>query len=149
MRINNRWMVVLLLIAGLQFLACKRDSGTHQKVEPAHVEHIQGSDLNRVTLTEKAMKRLDVKTVPVREVMIEHSKAKKRTCGPYSAVIYDPFGQPWAYTSPEPRTFVRHRLDVDFIDGDLAILNDGPTVGTEIATVGAAELYGAEFGMGH
>ena len=149
MRINSRWIVAVLLIAGLQFLGCQRDSGTYQKVEPAHVEHIQGSDLNRVTLTEKAMERLDVKTVKVREVMIEHSEARKRIVVPYSAVIYDPSGQTWAYTSPEPRTFVRHRLEVDFIKGDLAVLNDGPPVGSEIATVGVAELYGTEFGMGH
>ena len=34
------------------------------------------------------------------------------------------------------------------IDGDLAVLSHGPPSGTEVVTVGAAELFGAEFGIG-
>ena len=53
------------------------------------------------------------------------------------------------YTSPEPRTFVRQKIDVDYIQGESAYLNDGPPEGTVVATVGVAELYGSEFKMGH
>jgi len=102
-----------------------------------------------VTLTEKAMERLDIKTAPVREVLIRHSKETNRIVVPYSSVIYGPHGQTWVYTNTEPRTFVRHQINVDFIEGETAVLNDGPPVGTVIATVGSAELYGAEFGLGH
>ena len=50
---------------------------------------------------------------------------------------------------PEPLTFVRHRVVIDKIDRGLAVLQDGPAVGTKVVTVGAAELYGAESGVGH
>ena len=146
---NKRWIVVVLVIVGLQLLACQRDTGIHHKVEHVQVEHVQGSDLSRVTFTEKAMERLGIQTDQVREVLIHHSPAANRIVVPYSSVIYGPHGQTWVYTSPEPRTFVRHQINVDFIEGEIAVLNDGPAVGTVIATVGAAEMYGAEFGLGH
>lgn len=146
---SKRWIVFVLVIAGLNLLACQRDTGIHHKVEPVHVEQIQGSEFSLVTLTEKAMERLDIQTAPVREVLIRHSKETNRIVVPYSSVIYGPHGQTWVYTSTEPRTFVRHQINVDFIEGEMAVLNDGPPVGTVIATVGAAELYGAEFGLGH
>jgi hypothetical protein len=34
------------------------------------------------------------------------------------------------------------------IDGDLAVLPEGPLSSTEVVTVGAAELFGTEFGAG-
>ena len=67
---------------------------------------------------------------------------------PYSAVIYDLTGDTWVYTSPEPLTFVRQPVTVDYIEGDTAVLVDGPDAGTLVATVGVAELYGADTGVG-
>jgi hypothetical protein len=67
---------------------------------------------------------------------------------PYSAVIYDLTGDTWVYTSPEPLTYVREPISVDYIEGDVAVLADGPPVGTLIATVGVAELYGVDTGVG-
>ena len=32
---------------------------------------------------------------------------------------------------------------------DLAVLTGGPAAGTAVVSVGAAELYGTEFGVGH
>jgi hypothetical protein len=68
---------------------------------------------------------------------------------PYAAVVYDTHGDTWAYTSSEPRTFVRHRVVVDYIEGDRAVLSEGPPTGTAVVTVGGAELLGTEFGVGH
>jgi hypothetical protein len=67
---------------------------------------------------------------------------------PYNAVLYDLKGQAWLYTSPSPRVFVRRPIKVDFVERDLAVLMEGPPAGTEVVTVGAAELYGAESGVG-
>jgi hypothetical protein len=67
---------------------------------------------------------------------------------PYAAVIYDLHGETWTYTSPEPLTFVRQAITVDYIEGDMAVLSDGPAAGTQVATVGVAELYGADTGVG-
>ncbi|MDZ7288477.1 MAG: hypothetical protein ONB44_00920 [candidate division KSB1 bacterium] len=135
-------LVAALVIAGLQLTACQKHTSTHHVEHPAEVKKIEGSDLSTVTLTERAMQRLDVKTDQVRE------QGGKKVV-PYSSLIYDPKGQTWVYTSPEPRTFVRHKVDVDKIAGDLAILNDGPPPGTVVASVAVAEIYGAEFKVGH
>jgi membrane fusion protein, heavy metal efflux system len=44
---------------------------------------------------------------------------------------------------------MRERVTVEFIEGDQAVLSKGPAEGSAVVTVGAAELYGTEFGVGH
>lgn len=67
---------------------------------------------------------------------------------PYSAVIYDLNGETFTYTAPEPLTYVREPITVEFIEGGDAVLSDGPAVGVEVISVGAAEIFGTEFGVG-
>ncbi len=148
MQRRNRWMFVAAILAVVPLSACRQNSGAHQKIEPAHVEHVEGSALSRVTLTEKAMERVGVETTPVREAKVSRSESQRMVV-PYSSLLYDPHGKTWVYTSPEPRLFVRHNIEVDYIEGDLVVLSDGPPTGTEVVTVGVAELYGTEFEMGH
>jgi hypothetical protein len=239
--------VVALLFAGLQISACS-DADTPTKIEPATVEHIEGTDLSRVILTPKAAERLGIETVAVREAEV----IRKRTPGgevvpspaekvadvgptwvrvplnesdlqqvdrsqsalvlagegvdaafmatpveapaagdaqqttgalyydviesagrelvpgqrvrvettlsgsgtlrkvvPHSSLIYGAHGETWVYTSPEPLTYVRHPISVDYVEGDLAVLSDGPAAGTDVVSVGVAELYGTEFEVGH
>jgi hypothetical protein len=71
----------------------------------------------------------------------------KRTA--YSAVIYGAHGETWVYTNPEPLTYVRHPVTVDYIEDGTAFLSDGPASGTEVVSVGVTELFGAEFEVGH
>jgi hypothetical protein len=142
MKYMTRLMVAGLVIAGLQITACQRHASTHHVEHPAEVKKIEGSDLSTVTLTESAVKRLDVKTGQV-------TTQGGQIVVPYSSLIYDPKGQTWVYTSPAPRTFVRHKVDIDRITGDSAILNAGPPAGTTIATVAVAEIYGTELKVGH
>jgi biotin carboxyl carrier protein len=74
---------------------------------------------------------------------------KERLTIPYGALIYTPDGATWVYTSPEPLVYVRHRIKVDYIEGNLVVLSEGPPVGTAVVTDGSVELYGAEFKVGH
>jgi hypothetical protein len=138
----NRLMVAALVTTGLQLAACQKHASMHEAEHPAEIEKIEGSDLSKVTLTESAMKRLDVKTDQVRE-------QAGRTVVPYSSLIYDPKGQTWVYTSPAPRTFLRHKVEIDRITGELVILDSGPPAGTVVATVAVAEIYGTEMKVGH
>ena len=69
---------------------------------------------------------------------------EKRKTVPYSAVYYDAKGNGWVYVSPKPLTYERRPIVIDRIRGDIAVLSEGPPVGTPIVTVGAALLYGAE-----
>jgi hypothetical protein len=68
---------------------------------------------------------------------------------PYSAVIYDSHGTTWTYTNPEPLTFVRHPISVEYIQDDLAVLTEGPATGTSVVSVGASELLGVEQKFGN
>ncbi len=63
---------------------------------------------------------------------------------PYAAVLYDTKGDIWVYTNPAPLTFMRHKIRIESIEGDVAILTEGPANGTQVVTVGTMLLYGAE-----
>jgi hypothetical protein len=252
MQHGNRWVLAILFVAGLQLVACRSAPATAAgSGAPARLESIEGSDLKRVVLTEKAAERLAIQTATVREEPVARTRviggqvvssvsgavlrvratpddlqkvdrlqpARVRPLGPrngfvpaaarlaapgptrsgliaraseppagtaadpadpalyyvvdgaehglavgqrvllelplsggeplrkvvpYSAVFYDVRGDSWTYTQPAPLTFVRHRVTVDYIDGDRAVLSDGPPAGTEVVTVGATELSGTE-----
>jgi hypothetical protein len=232
----SRWMVLaLILMVGAALVACNAPAPVH-KEEPAHVEPIEGTDLSRITLTERAAERIAIETVP----LVEEQVVRKRAFGgrvvdtsdsllvrvalnasdlnrvdrsqpavvrsldegakgfmvpiveapdpaeessalycridsdstglvldqavfvevsmvspstqqkviPYAAVLYDLNGDEWVYTSPQPLVYVRAPIVVDYIDGDLAVLSEGPPADTEVVTAGASELFGAEAGIG-
>jgi hypothetical protein len=144
----NCLMLAGLVTAVLLLAACQKSSGTQHTEHPAEVKKIDETGLCRVTFSEKAMQRIGLKTDRVREQQVSRSTSPRKVV-PYSSLIYDTQGQTWIYTSPQARTFVRSKVDVDYIEGDLAVLKDGPPVGTIVASVGVAELYGTEFKVGH
>ncbi|WP_192384968.1 hypothetical protein [Mesorhizobium silamurunense] len=67
---------------------------------------------------------------------------------PYSSVIYDEHGDSWLYSNPEPLVFVRQKVAVERVLGDIAVLSDGPARGTMVVSVGAEELMGVELKVG-
>ena len=142
-----------MALAGLQLAGCVPKSaevGHHQDDdddEPARVEQVAETDISRVILTPRAAQRLDIRTAPALEAQLTPSGMRKVV--PYASVLYDSHGDTWVYTNPEPQVFVRHPIAVDYIEGDRAVLSDGPPSGTEVVTVGAAELFGTEFEIGH
>ena len=136
MKSLNRWIIILLILAGLQLTACASKSESPKKVDPAKLEPIEGTDFKRVILTEKAAERINVQTASVSGTII-----------PYAAVIYDTEGNTWVYTNPEPLTFVRKSIVVDRIEGDQAFLSEELETGTTVVTLGVSELYGAETGV--
>ncbi len=83
-------------------------------------------------------------------VLVELTLAAQETLRkvvPYQAVLYGVHGETWVYSEPEPLVYVRLPIVVDYIEGDLAYLSEGPEVGTAVVTVGAAELLGTETGV--
>jgi hypothetical protein len=131
----NRWFILVLVLASL-ISACAPKSSTSTKIDPVKLEPIEGTDFQRVILTEKAAQRLDIQTAEVSGVSI-----------PYAAVIYDTEGNTWVYTNPEPLTFVRAPIFIDHIEGDQAVLSQELDSGTTVVTLGVSELYGAETGV--
>jgi hypothetical protein len=138
---------VIFVFAALLLSACGGNqipvTGENEKVEPSRVEPIEGSDFSRLILTEKAVERLGIETAPAR---IEQMSSEHLAV-PYSAVMYGLDGETWVYTNPEPLVYIRESIVIDYIDGDLVALVEGPEVGTPVVTVGSALLYGAEVGV--
>jgi len=144
MRLEQRWLAGALLCVSILFAGCKSEGPEEAAAEEAPnatVVHGEGSEPSRVTLTEEAIKKIDVQTVLVRDQMVN---GVVRQVIPYGAVLYDENGDTWTYTNPEPQVFVRHHINIDVIDAGLAVLTEGPRAGVAVVTVGAAELFGAE-----
>lgn len=78
------------------------------------------------------------------ELPVSSGSDEKQKVVPYSAVYYDAKGNAWVYVNGKPLTFQRERIAVERVVGDLAVLSEGPAVGTSVVTVGAALLYGSE-----
>lgn len=141
------WRAVTPL-AALLLLSCKQAESAPVHINPATVEHADGSELGLLTLTERAVERLGVETAPLAGTVIDE-QGRARNLVPYSAVLYDANGETWVYTNPEPLTFVRHQIEIESIEGDVAVVTSGPGPGTRVVTVAASELFGTEFEVGH
>jgi hypothetical protein len=127
-----------LIVAALAVTACGGSSGGEGGRDPATVQPIKGTDLNQVTLTAQAARRLGIETAEVRQL-------GARTAVPYGAVVYNADGSTFTYTSPKLRVYVRAPITVVRITGGEAILSHGPPAGTAVVTVGSQELYGSEY----
>ena len=252
MKHRNLLITLIAIVAGLLLAGCTPKSESPAKINPSQVEEIEGSELKRVILTEKAAERLDLQTVAVREesivkrrtvpgevvakrgetvskpnqlwvrvafnetdmkmvardqpakvltlaiddeedsdddengvsaeldeisglddgedsalyYLVDRAKTgllsgqkvivdvslseigEMRKVIPYAALIYDAEGGTWVYTKePNALAFVRYAVTVDFIQGDMVVLTEGPPAGTEVVTVGGQELFGTETGV--
>lgn len=74
--------------------------------------------------------------------------AERSLVVPYSSIVYDMYGGVWVCQRSEPHVFVRQRVELLHVLGDLAILSRGPAAGTSVVSAGTAELFGTEFGVG-
>ena len=130
-----------LVVAAIAVAGCGASPGVAGEVEPAITIKEQQDGISVLTLSEHAAERLSIVTAQVQD-----RGAQKIV--PYAAVIYDAQGATWTYTVTSTLTYRRAPITVDEIAGDEAILSGGPDAGTEVVIVGAAELYGAETGVG-
>jgi len=67
---------------------------------------------------------------------------------PWSAIIHDINGGTWVYENTAPQTYSRRRVEVLYVRDGFAALARGPRAGAKVVRTGAAELFGAEFGVG-
>ena len=104
----------------------------------AKVEEIDGQP-SRITLQGKAAQRLGLATKPV---------LAGRGAARVTAILYDPDGQTFVFTNPQDSVYVRAEVTVVEIADGQAALSAGPPAGTAVVTVGAAELFGVETGLG-
>jgi hypothetical protein len=140
---RHRWVLTGIAIAALALGACNSSSGAESgpKVEAITVEEDDTTGLKTLTLSEKAAERLGVETAQV-------AGTGSQMTIPYAAIVYDASGKTWAYVNESGLTYKRAEITVSEIDGDTARITAGPPTGTAVVTTGAAELYGAEIGVG-
>jgi len=142
MKYINALIVLVLLSGSLLLSACAPATvPEEEEFKPVTLEPIAGTDLNRLTLTEKAAERLGLETVPV---VAQQVDGVDQLAIPYAALLYDSSGQAWVYVNESPLVFVRQTITVDSIEGDQVILSEGPEAGTNVVTLGATELFGSE-----
>jgi len=137
MKLKLSWLILIAMLAALSLSACAPAAPVEDEIKPVTLEPITGTDLNRLTLTEDAAKRLDVQTAEVRE-------ADGKMVVPYASILYEANGNTWVYVNVAPLVYIRQAIVIDSINGDEAILSKGPDSGAAVVTVGAAELYGSE-----
>jgi hypothetical protein len=110
------------------------------------VEESDSGQPARITLTDEAEERLGVETKPV--VAGPAARAGRAALLiPYSAVVYDADGKAWAFAVTAEHTYQRRLIVIASITNETVALTRGPAVGTQLVTVGAPELVGAEAGI--
>ncbi len=136
-----RRLAMLLLLGAPTLTGCTEvESAAVDGYEPAKLEHVAGSDVQRVRFTSEGARRTGLELEPL-------VRRGAHTVAPYAALIYGPDGSSFVYTQPEPLTFERTEVEVEKVDGNDVLLSDGPRPGTRVVTVGAAEVYGTETGI--
>jgi len=156
-RLSTLLVIAALPVAALGLAACTGIAdATKEDTSPAKVEAIDGSKQKRITLRPEAAKRIGLKTEPILDAAGSPAASQAfgaafaagKTTMPYGALIYHADGTTYAYTATQPLTFTRVPVTVASIKTGIVALSAGPAVGTEIVTVGTAELHGLETGVG-
>ena len=116
-----------------------RDRSRSTGYEPSKLEAVKGSDdLKRVTFTAEGARRIGLRTARC-------AAAGGTRVVPYAALLYDADGKTYVYTSPSrSRSCAREVAGRAASRATGSLLSGGPPAGTEVVTVGAAEVYGAE-----
>lgn len=134
-------MAALLVAGGLAVAGCSAaQGGEGAPVKVASVSTQAAGVPGIVTLADAAVQRLGLTTAPV-------TARPGGTSVPYGALVYEADGSSWVFVQTAPRSYQRARVQVAGITGDRVSLTSGPPVGTDVVTVGAAELVGVEIGI--
>jgi len=141
----GRWLAAGCLAASALAVAACGTAPAPELTSPAQVVPVAGSSVPRLVLTPAAVQRLGIQTQPV-------AAAAPGTAGateviPYAAVVYDTDGSSWTYVQTATDTYMRERITVTLIRGDVALLAAGPPVGAPVVTVGSPELLGTEYNI--
>ncbi|MET3142598.1 UNVERIFIED_ORG: hypothetical protein ABIB19_002021 [Arthrobacter sp. UYEF10] len=110
---------------------------------PAKVEKNATTGIARITLSQRAIDRLQLVTDTVKP-----APGGAGLLLPYAALLYDAQGKTWVYANTAPRVYERQAVTVTQVEAGAVTASAGPAAGTAVVTVGAAELFGAEFNTG-
>lgn len=117
-----------MFFISLIFSGCFHSEHKEKKESPAKVEIAAQGEMPKVILTPEAEKRLGIDVISIQST----------SQMPPSAILYDLKGVTWVYVRTAPQTFSRVHAE--------SRKQEQQTV--EVVIRGAAELYGAESGVG-
>lgn len=129
-----------VLAAASALSACKEvKQAEKEHYSPAAIAPIKGGEEGEVsvTLTQEGHDRIDLATQKV-------TKRAGRLATPYASIVYENDGSAYVYANPKPLFYERAHIEIDRVAGDQVLLKEGPAVGTNVVTVGVAQLHGAE-----
>jgi hypothetical protein len=139
-----RWVLtwaLALLAAGAALTGCgPAQGGEPELAEVATVDEVEDGGPGVITLSEAAEQRLRIATTPI-------AAEPAGLAVPYAALVYATDGSTWVFVRTDPQIYQRTPVTVARKDGDRVVLTAGPPAGTEVVTVGAAELVGVETGI--
>ncbi len=132
------WLTGGLLVVALATTGCAKASGSSEAGgDPAaKLVEVEGSDLPQVVIDDRAESRIGLEMAPAGATI------------PYAALIYGADGTTYVYTQPKEHTYQRTAVQVADIAGDQVRLDSGPSAGEQVVTVGSAQLFGVEQGIG-
>jgi len=127
-------------------LATREKSGKEVSAKPSGLEPIEDMKRSMLSLYYIVSDKdhgLSVSNRVRVELEVEGNNEKQKVV-PYSAIFYDAQGNAWVYVNTKPLTYERETVRVERIAGQLAVLSEGPSVGTPVVTIGASMLHGVE-----
>jgi hypothetical protein len=139
MHFDRRTFAVTAVLFGCTLAGCG-GSSSHSIPLSGRLEHVPGSSVGKIVLTQLGAQRIGLQTAAARG-------AGPSVVIPYPAIVYDPSGQTYAFMNVAPLTYVEVPITVDHISGDTAYLLKGPAPGSNVVSVGAEELYGVQTGV--
>ena len=144
MQLGTDAMIVGLALVALGAAGCAATAAaeTEARARPSS-SRSRAATSSRCVLTEQAVERLGLQMAPSPSGRAARSSPTRPSSTTRS-------GDTWVYTSPKPLTFVRtpdHGLRRS--PATRRCSATGPTRGTEVVTVGTAELFGAEKEIGY
>jgi len=134
---------LLLVLGAIPALSGCTAATVADAAKPDAVKVVKVGTVNQITLSANAAKRLGMTTASV-----VAGPSGGELAIPHSSLLYDPDGKTFVYTSPKELLFTRADVTVLRITSGTVVLSTGPAVGTAVVTVGAAELFGVDTGVG-
>jgi hypothetical protein len=132
---------VVLLMTGVALSGCGAAQGADPELaEVATVDAAEDGGPELITLSAPAERRLGIETTPV-------ATDPAGLTVPYAALVYATDGSTWVFVRKEPLTYQRTPVTVAGKTGDQVAITSGPPAGTDVVTVGVAELIGVETGI--
>ena len=148
-----------MAFAALVVVALAGCGTTHYAAPPVsgRLVGVAGSQSGQIQLSALGAQRIGLQLAPAGRVAPpkprHHGKGAPAPSSsgnvtvPFSAIVYAPDGDTFAFARTGPLTYEEMPIVVDHISGDSAYLKKGPKPGTEIVSVGAEELYGVQTGV--